>query len=191
MGKIILFLFLVALLWGGGTNVYHAVYYRTPPVTTLARTPASALPTFVTLRDITFEVDHLLKLKLGTEILFIPIKAKGAPKDSQYTALIQTSAPELLAALTSQTPEATKLLATLAQRTEVSGRVSRRSGSDRQVKEIRKVLPLVSEEVVIIDEGATPALVQGIIMLTLGTGFVALAVAGAFKKVPHSPKLNP
>ena len=75
-------------LYGGSVNVSHTVRYRTPTTTTLNETPASLLPTFVTLKDITFDIDHLLKLEYGQDVLFVPVRAKDASLESEYPIIV-------------------------------------------------------------------------------------------------------
>lgn len=178
--------FILVCVYSGVINLYHAVRYRTPPVTTLQETPANSLPTFVTLKEITVDADHLLKLRIGREVLYVPVRAKGASPQSQYPVMIQMSAADLIAAVSSKSPEALTRIAALAARTEVTGRVH--VCDAREVEKFRRELPLVSENVVLIDDGATPGLVQGIVMLGLGLGVGGIALAGGFKKVtPKAP----
>jgi hypothetical protein len=111
MKKFLIISALTLILLGGGVvNLSHAVRYRTPPVTTLKETPADQLPTFVTLKDVTFDVDHLMKLKFGSEVLYAPIRANGAAAGSEYPIVVQMSAANLIAAMGSRSPEALKLL---------------------------------------------------------------------------------
>jgi hypothetical protein len=172
---------ILVFVGGGAINLSHAVRYRTPPVTTLKETPASSLPTFVTLKDVAFDIDHLLKLKFGSEVLYVPLRAKDAPDQSEYPVIVQMSAAELIAAVGSKSPDALKYLAALAARTEVTGRVC--SVDARQLDNIRKEVPNVSKQVVLIDDGATPGTIQGIVMLVIGLGLTVIVVAGGFKKV--------
>jgi hypothetical protein len=181
MLKIILIAaFILTFTVCGTINVYRAVHYRIPPVTTLKATPPHLLPTFVTLKDVTFDIEHLLKLKYGTEVLYIPVRAKGASSTSQYPIMIQTSAAELIAAVGSNSPDALKHLAALAMRTEVTGRVC--TVDARELSSFRAELPLVAEDVVLIDEGATPHMIPAVIMLATGIAVGLIAVAGGFKK---------
>ena len=187
--RILLPLLLIAvLLYGGAINTYHAVRYRTPPATTLTETPARSLPTFVTLQDIAFDVEHMLKLEIGREIVWVPIRPKGSPSPQQYDLVVQMSAAELIAAVSSSGRNAPPLAA-LGRRTEVTGRISDPGRNSRQVDELRKALPSISPDVLILDEGATPGKIQGIVMLVLGIGLTAIFLRGGFKPAaPATPK---
>ena len=181
--------FILVFLYGGAVNVSHAVRYRTPPVTTLKETSTGLLPTFVTLENISFDTDHLLKLEYGRDVLFAPVRAKDASPQSEYPIVVQMNAAELTAAIRSKSPNALKDLAALAARTSVTGRVCRVDA--RQLDSLRKELPLISKQVVLIDEGATPGKIQGIVMLVIGLGVAAIALAGGFKQVSSEPASMP
>jgi hypothetical protein len=141
------------------------------------------------LKDITFDTDHLLKLEYGRDVLFAPVRAKGASPQSEYPIVVQMNAADLTAAVRSESPDALKHLTDLAARTEVTGRVCMVDA--RQLESLRKELPLISKQVVLIDEGATPGKIQGIVMLVIGLGVAAIALAGGFKKVSSEPASLP
>lgn len=196
MNKVIAFLIVsllpLALLFSGVYNLYNSIHYRTFPVTTLADTPASSLPTFVTLKDITFDVGHMLKLKYGSEVLYIPVRSRGAPPESPYDVVIFTSDAKLIAAAESQSAEMLARVLALAQRTEVTGRVV---GDSSTRKSLHEALPLISKDVTIIDEGATPSAIFGAVMLVIGVALSALVMAAALRKatpsIPPAPSATP
>lgn len=192
MSKMVVFLAfgLVTLgfLYSGAYNIYNAVRYRTVPVTTLAETPAQSLPTFVTLKDIAVDVRHLMKLKIGYEIIYIPVRAKGAAPDSRCDVVIFTTDRNLIVAAQSGSPELAPHLLALARRTEVTGRVT---GNEKSRKSLHEANPLISPDVVIIDEGATPSPVFGGIMLTIGLGLSAIILGGGLRQATPPPSSAP
>jgi hypothetical protein len=177
-----------ALLSSGVINTYYAIRYRVPPVTTLKETPASSLPTYVTLKNLSFDADNVLKPEIGFALIYIPVRDRNAPGTEEYSVVIQTSDRKLIEAANAKSPDALAQLGAIAQRTEVTGRVSRRSPSDRDVERLRKALPSISPDMVLIDEGAKPSPIFGGVMLFLGLGVGGIAIAGGFK--PATPK-NP
>jgi hypothetical protein len=185
MLKVVLLSAFVLVFTGSGVlNLYYAIHYRVPPVTSLAKTPPDLLPTYLRLTDITLDSEHALQSELGGEILYVPVRAKGAPPQSPYPVIIQMSSIDFRKADHIAT---LAYVAALAMRTEVAGRVCS-LGSDR-FDRFHKELPLLSENAVLIDEGATTHPIFAIVMLAIGLGTGAIALAGGFKKAtPSAPQ---
>jgi hypothetical protein len=178
---------ILAFGYGGVYNISNALRFRTPPVTTLNETPAIALPTYVTLKDITLDVEHSMKLMVGSEVLYIPVRARTASPNSEYPVVIQTSAADLIAAVRAKSPEGQKYLTALAARGEVTGRTSALDG--RRLKSMREQVPLIARNAVLIDDGATPSLIYGAILLSIALGVLGIAIAGGFKQAsPATPE---
>lgn len=189
--RILIPLLLIALLLCSGViNTYHAIRYHTPPVTTLEETLPGSLPVFVTLKDLTFDVEHMMKLKFGSEFLFVPVRAKGAAANSEVGLVVMMSAADLIAAVGSSSPDALSKILALGRRTEVTGRIHDPGRSSSQVESLRKAVPAISPAVLVLNEGATPGKIQGIVMLVLGFGVLAIFIGGGFKKA-SPPQLAP
>lgn len=185
----LLFLLLLGLFWGGVSQTYYGLRYRTPAVTTLAETPAGSLPAYVNLKKLTFSLtDAMVGKGLGDGMVFVPVRGQGESAKGEYKVIVRIKDPELAAAMVSEKPGpeiAQKALA-LAARTEATGMVETWVNS-KDVKSFRKAVPSVSEDVVLIKEGEEPALGGGLAMLVLGIGIVVYLVKRAAKQEGPTP----
>ncbi|HEX2853150.1 MAG TPA: hypothetical protein VHO24_07930 [Opitutaceae bacterium] len=188
----LLFLGAVGLLITGGSNIWHAVWHPKPTVTTLSVSRTDALPAHVTLKDISFSpLDTVSGAHFGVEdVVYIPVRAKDADPKTEYHVVVKITDPALIAAFAKQTPiEGLKLLAAIAARTEVTGMVDGMV-TDSDIKSLRKAVPLVAKDVVIIHEGKKPSFIAGLAWLASGMAFFwVLTLMEPKETVPAPPVL--
>jgi hypothetical protein len=188
------FLAALGLLWFGGSNVWHSLRHAEPAVVALTTTNAESLPAHLTLTGIAFSpLDTITSKRLSTQKVYLPVRARSADPKSEFQVLVLTKDPAILNVLHATNPsdlEVLKVYATMAARTEVTGMVDSMV-PDSEIKALRKALPLLARNAVVINEGEKPSLSLGLIWLVIGVGLLFVPALLQGKDEPAAPPPPP
>ena len=204
------YLIAIALLWGGGQGVYTALKNRQPLEITvtdyIAKKPNAE---WVTLKDAQLnllEAAHKEQLGKISEI-FIPIRPKGESTDGPVHILLSTKDDAIVAALEDLNKSggtmkealnaASRHADKLFMQKDVSGLIRFGIDSDDKTRDkLAKLDMKLTQDFVIMNDGAAPSLFGSMSMLGLGlvVGFFMLRKAGKSEPVttpPPAPNLPP
>lgn len=201
-GGCIMLIVMVALLWGGGQEIFTAIKNRKPVVMTCkdyAQNPPSA--EWVTVTDARFDFVNAAfsQSKVGKDIkeVFIPLRCQGESFDSPIKILMASKKPETLQMMDGlhQLLDGSKTSANqdtaitkLGELHSVSGLVRFGIRSDSKTLEQLGELHLpLAANYVVINEGEEPNAVVGLIMFGIGLLLLGYNIKRALK----SPDLAP
>lgn len=202
------FLFTIALLWGGGQLLYTSLKNR-QPVTMTAKEYLAHRPSAEWVHLTAAHVDPAEGATIGflgtVSELYIPVRSPGDNPGKPVTVLFHTKNAQLVSLMrevgrTKDNPAAqTKILAENAKvlfgPREIMGLVQ--FGIEADDKNRRKLVNLgmnLSKDFVIIADGETPNLAQGLIMTIggLALGFFLLRRSAPSRAAPPPlPNLPP
>lgn len=180
----IIFLGMVVSLGFGLANFWHAWRNSTPTVVSLMQNAPGDLPKHLTLKNVTLATAEAVRTKdMDRGTLYVPIRARGARPDEKIHLLLKSSKADL------------KALAKSAEQTEITGMVeSDFNVSNRLQSSLKKSLPNLHREFVIINEGETPSMRRGFWLLALSVGLFVVLGVSAFLNPPKKsepPVLKP
>lgn len=205
MRKIFL-IFILVCLWLGGSNIWNGVFHRTPTAIALGETKPSDFPGHVALQNVSLSLLGAVSGKeFGANVVFLPARPRNATTPGPLQVLVRTNDKEVIAVASetkSDDIDRMKRLATLyptlAARSEIVG-TTESFGTEKQRTALKRLLPDLADDFVVIREGNQPSIILGFVFLTIGVGLMLLADKLSRGKTPsatppvlsHQPPLLP
>ena len=188
----------------GISGIWHGCRNSTPTIMSLTQNAPGDLPKNVTLKNVALGVtEAVTNNDFREKAVYIPVRARGSAPTDKIHLLLKTSNQELVG-LTKKSDaksenveglrNAITVLAKVAAQTEITGMMETDFNVPNRLKSaLRKALPALHPDFQIINEGETPSVLRGILLLALAGGLFVLVGISSIANVekPQPPPLNP
>jgi hypothetical protein len=192
--KKLLFILVLGCFWGGGSELWNALFHSKPVIVEVPANAAPDLPAYFTLANVSIDaLDAIYFKQIGEAKAFLPVRPSGAKDDTPIHVLLITTDPEVLKL--KDAPEGEKLTVEVLKRAlavtkawkekkQVVGVPDRHNMKDKERKKLREVQPLLAQDFVVVTEGDGPSAMVGLLVLGAGVGFAALFLYLSRDKTP-------
>ncbi len=199
--KKLLLLLALGCLWGGGSELWKAVFHGNPVAMNLSTSAAPDLPPYFTLTNVSIEpLDAVYYKQGGIAKALLPVRPAGEKDESPIHVLLATEDPDVLKL--KDTPENNKLsvdilknalaiTTTWRAKKQIVGVPDSHNLKDQERQQLIKVQPLLAPDFVIVTEGKGPSAMVGLLALAAGVGFAALLFHLVRDKAPASVATAP
>jgi hypothetical protein len=168
------------LLIVGIPNLWLSIRYPQPVEVNYEPDKVAELPTYVKVRGISVVTGDFItgSKKRDTTRLYLPVRPSGK-MTGPVALLLASNDPELVEAYTrsggkQSLAKELKLMAALAGKTEAIGMIEWGGLTTKEKEEMRKLLPDLQADFVVLEEGESPSLSLGMFCLIFAFLFLTL-----------------